>query len=336
MPARNNLKKIFLKDLKNIAETLISSFDLKFEEEVLNLSDPLMRWLDFSLRFVEPKPRKVFFSKKFPNCIPAEIAQAFNFFCNLAARGGDLNPFQGKGLVKFNDISSHKKQTRTDLLWANWGILHFHLTCDEIITGEYFSPRSKWLVFAIIVNGSIGIIDIRNHNEEDLFSDVNLIHTIAESWPNYINKFELVGTDASEQPFVSKELSKLWKAGIVTPISIGNKTYIGPGQGITSAVIPTNVLLTYDKIKSFVVSLADMVVSEANQFKMNVKNVGISDPEFHLCITPNGLAVLEEKSNIAFLLPGVDQNPDTNFLVGLTNMLLPVWALERIKITSQV
>jgi hypothetical protein len=327
---KENLKKIFLNDLKSISETLINAFDLKFEEEIENLSAPLMRWLDFSLRFVEPKPRKVVLSKKFPNCIPAEIDHAFNLFCNLVEQGGDLNPFQGKGLIKFNDTSAEKKQKRTDLLWANWGILHFHLSCNKRLAGSYFSPRSEWLTFAILANNSIGVIDIRHHNDENLFSDVNLIHTIAESWPTYLDKFELVGIIASKQPFESDEHSKLWKAGIVTPVCFGNKTYIGPGLGITTAAIPSKVILTYDRIKSFVILLAEMVDSEEKQFKQVVKKMGISDPEFHLCITPNGLAVLEEKSNFAFLLPGLDKNPNSNFLVELTNLLLPAWALGRI------
>jgi len=143
----SNLSKKLITQLQKISASLIKFYGLKHEQKEAGLSDPLLRWLDFRLRYVQPERRHVFMSNLFPKRLPKDAQSALIKFALLNITGCDINPYQGTGLTKNNDISSKKRQARSDLLWADWGIHHFHLSTKEQSQNQYFAPRSDWLVF---------------------------------------------------------------------------------------------------------------------------------------------------------------------------------------------
>ena len=112
----------FQRNIDDIATNLIGAFSLKFKQEVGNLSNPLLRWLDFRYRYIDPMPRPVVYSNKFPKQnLPKSARQGLKHIRRLIEKGKDINPYQGRGLMLRNDISGEKKDARTDLLWADWG-----------------------------------------------------------------------------------------------------------------------------------------------------------------------------------------------------------------------
>lgn len=161
----------FLTDLNELCQDLVDNFNLKHEQEVQRLAEPLLRWADFRLRYIDPKPRPILTSSKFPACIQPDAKSGFEKFISEVISGADLNIYQGKGLSVRNDVSGKKPQLRTDLLWADWGILHFHLTTSLPPANDYYSPRSDWLLFAIPTKDELGFIDIRSHKEANIFED---------------------------------------------------------------------------------------------------------------------------------------------------------------------
>jgi hypothetical protein len=134
--------KSFIQDAESIAKTLIELFSLKYSEETPELANPILRWLDFRLRYIDPLPREVVFSRRFSERnLSAESNAALKIIVDLIRSGGDINPYQGRGLILRHDTSGDKKDSRTDLLWADWRIHHLHLSPKPIPSDRYFLIR---------------------------------------------------------------------------------------------------------------------------------------------------------------------------------------------------
>lgn len=321
----------FLQELGEIALNFIKAFGLKFEQQVENLNDPLLRWVDFRLRYIDPAPRRIVLSKQFPRRLPRDIASKLNRMATRISRGENINQFQGAGLVLHHDTSGKKKQLRTDLLWADWGISHLHLS-DENGTskGKTFSARADWLLFVLITKNECAFIDIKHHQKPYVFSSQSLIETVAKSWPEWIEQYQLKGILPGTQRYTPEELHQLRRSGLSPLTTIGNKVYMGPGMGITSAATSLHAGTKSDRVFECVTYLAQMICDPDDQFQKFACASKIVNPEFHLCITPKGLAVFEEKSDMAWLLPRAKLDTKENFLEELHNLLAPEWAITHL------
>ncbi len=318
----------FVANLDSIAYDFVRCFGLKHRQEIANLSDPLLRWIDFRLRYIDPNPRKVCFSKAFPKELLKETENALNYFCRLIEDGSDINPYQGKGLIKHHDISGQKRQHRTDLLWADWGILHFHLSDKPIPEGEYFSERSDWLLFAIVGDDFFAAIDIRHHEKEQ-FSDPDIIKIIAETWPEMMAKFEIRGV-APTDVLSEEEYAKLRRHGVSSFITIGDKVYAPPGMGLTTASTPLRVTFAIDRVRQYAREFACAVCERDSEFQTEMRSSSIKEPNFKLVITPRGIAVYESNINKAWLLPKKIAGTESHYLADLNHMVAPEWAVHRL------
>lgn len=324
MQTEQELISTFIDNADQISQDFISSYELKHTGEIGNLSDPLLRWLDFVHRYIPPTPRQVFFSNKFPKDGNATYSVALQqLVCKMAA-GGNINPYQSKGLILHNDVSGTKRQLRTDLLWADWDIHHLHLTENPISPNSYFSERSQWLLFCIVGNDSIGLIDVRDHDDQELFSDPDLIKTVESSWPEFLKKFRINGIVAPEKYLKPDEISSLRKGGVSSLLTIDNQVYMAPGMGVTSASTPLRVTLAMDRLRSHLSELARIVFGENNQFKSESRSSGIHDPRYSLAMTAQGLVVHEINENKVFVLP----RGTGTFLAELHDTLAPMWATK--------
>jgi hypothetical protein len=328
MQTQDELVERFQCDINRIVTDFIDNYALRYEEEVANLSDPLLRWFDFVIRYILPSPRKIFASNKFPKKLNANVESALRNIEKLIQNGDDINPYQSKGLTLHNDTSANKRQRRTDFLWADWGIHHLHLTNAPISAGSYFSDRSNWLLFCLVGSDFVCFIDIRNHGESDLFSDPDLIKTLAESWPEIMERYRIKGVLASPAPHTAPQIPTLRKGGVSSFVTIGSHVYMGPGMGVTSASTPTRVSMAMMNAKRYIRELAKIVFDPASQFKKESAASGVTDPEYGIALTKEGLAVHEKKENKAFVLPRGTGAGGKSFLAELHDLIAPVWAID--------
>jgi hypothetical protein len=331
----NDIKTRFYLDLEKIVSELISAYGLKFKQEIHNLSNPLYRWLDFRLRYIDPIPRQIFFSNRFPKKLSRSAENALHSLETLIREGKDVNPFQSKSLIRFNDISGKKKSKRTDLLWANWGIVHLHLTDKPVVAENYFSERAcsdgeSWLLFCIFTGDTVGFIDIRKHDDDSLFSDQDMIRIIKDNWPDFMEPLKLNGILPPDNHITNSELDSLRKSGINWLTCIDGATYLGPGMGITSASTPLLVTRKADRILDWIDSLAIIAADENGQLQKEVRRLGVRKPKFELCLTPKGLAIFEAEANVAFTFPKKSSanNESSIYFSKMENLLFPDWALE--------
>lgn len=332
---KSNTKERFRSSLQRIAADLSAFFRLEFKQEVQHLSDPLFRWLDFRLRYIDPMPRQILVSNKFPKRLPSSVEVGLHMLERLFREGGDTNPYQSKSLVRFNDHSGKKRAKRTDFLWADWGISHLHLSDIPIPNDEHFAPRAcsdgeAWLLFCIVVGDTVGFIDIRKHEDDSVFSDPDLIKTVRDSWPSYMDKFRLNGIMPGKVPPTSDEIAKLRKNGVAAFSVIDGEVFIGPGMGVTSASTPLRVTDTAHRVLDWIDTLADLAEDPDGPFLLQAKRLGATTPLFELCLTPRGLALFEPSLDAAFILLSQADDEFSTYYKKMENLIFPEWARQAV------
>lgn len=226
-----------MNDFKNIIEYLIFQYDLEYDSASARDDDSLFRWIDFKRRHIVPQERETLFSEGFWNKLTKKQKELVHFFCNKVEYGEDINPYQSKGLLK-DGLSKLKK---TDLLYADWGILHFHLTNAVVQPGSYFSPRSENLSFALVSKDSrtneesFRCIEVSSHNERNLWSKTRFLKRVAQTWPELMSRFIVSNKPLYNHTHNSKTVKRLRNNNINSGIVINGIEYMSPNLGITAA-----------------------------------------------------------------------------------------------------
>ncbi|MDP9600942.1 UNVERIFIED_ORG: hypothetical protein J2W38_000712 [Variovorax paradoxus] len=320
---KEEISSAFENDVREIARRLIAAFDLAHAEaNATSLDDPLIRWLDFRLRYIEPKVRKIERSNRFPVNLPVEMEKALRDMERRVLQGEDLNPYQSKTIAK-NDTSGLKRQQRTDGLWADWGIHHLHLAETSAAHGERFSVRSGWLLFVMVYDDVLAFVDVRDHGEASLWTQEDLVKTFIYSWPEQADRFRLNRVFASAGNHTPEEIAKLRGAGINRFITHAGATYMGMGQGVSSASTATKATLFSNKILANVRRLAEWAADPNGLIMAHLGTIGIAQPKLSLFVHPQGLMLLEEGTQTGWPLRRGTEHADSV----LHDALLPQWAV---------
>ncbi len=325
------LAKKFQADAEILAEGFIKSYGLKFSRELNHLDSPLFRWLDFVLRYVESKPRRILCSDMFPKRnLPKGAIKGLQHLANLITSGKDINPYQGRGLILKNDTSSQTRDKRTDLLWADWGVLHFHLTAAPIPEGQFFSEPSDYLAFCIVENEAVGFIDVRRHPCKKGFSDPELMTIVHRCWPQYLERSRLKGVSglSDESARSMEEVHNLRTNGVNSFLKIDGHIYTSPGMGVTSASTSTRVSMAAMRLARLIEELARYVCNPQSGCQKTVLERGVNDPGYSLKLTPQGLVVHEKQSDIGFLLTSSPHSEVVTWLDELVNLIAPKWVVS--------
>ena len=315
------LEDLLRADLDSIVTDLIRFHGLKYERDRPDLSDPLLRWLDFTLRFVEPKPRPVLRAQCFSALLSPEAQLGMEAFEAQSMAGGDLNRFQGVGIIRRHDVSGKKNAQRTDQLWADWRILHFHLNDQPILPGQYFGERCDRLLFAMVTTDAVLAIDVRDHSA---FADRDLIEGAIRSWPALFKAMTRSGVSL-EQDISAEDRRKLRQCGVnVVDIVVDGKAYLPPGMGLSTAGTSNHVGDTADFIRRALRMLCQSLASDTPFVPLS-----LSGEPHRLVITRRGLALQAERDTFMHLLPR-SEAPNVSAWSKAHRLVLPDWVLARV------
>ncbi|MEW9570212.1 hypothetical protein ABQJ54_00450 [Rhodanobacter sp. Si-c] len=317
-PFRDELAIKFRADIETIAASLIRFCGLTHSMAIQHLDRALLRWLDFRLRFVDPKPRPLVYSRSFPKRLSGEVGRELGAFEQRSLAGEDLNPFQGKGLTKHHDTSGTKRQHRTDLLWAEWGIHHFHLAPPANGAGQYYSGRSKQLLFVVVFDNAIACLDIGTHGAME---NRALVEAFVHSWPKEAERFRLKGVLPSTSPFQEEDIKKLRVAGVSSYVVVDGAVYV-PG-GITTASTPTRVTLASNQVAMGVNAIAQIGISEVIRDRGDWGEVDL--PHLSLALTPRGIGICDDRSNKCWRLPRATGKWTNHPVARWHDLMLPEW-----------
>lgn len=94
---------------------------------------------------------------------------------------------------------------------------------------------------------------IPDHRGNAVFADKELIEIIQDNWPELLDTFRLKCASL-EYDLSSQQQYKMRKAGVTTPVQIGDSVYVGPGLGITTAGTSLQVQLKSNRIINWLTS----------------------------------------------------------------------------------
>lgn len=330
MSERKKLAAKFVGCLDEISLGFIQAVRLPYSRKQENLASPLMRWLDFRMRYIDPFPRLVRRSKVVEKKLSEfeHVASLVSLIENMLRAGEDINALQGRGLTRWNDTSGSKRRERTDFLWANWGIHHLHLSDLTSKMRDGYAARSDMLLFCHVCNECVYLLDIRKH-ETDTFSDPELVKVLIREFPEVGERFRMPGVLAPRELYTAEETRELWRCGRSTFVSTGDKVYAPLGIGVTSASTATRVTQAAIKCRDCVRQITELVMDPVGEFRSG--RFAHKDPIFSLALTPRGIAVYEERADIAWTMP---PNPDwgnMDVLTILNQYISPAWVLSSIK-----
>lgn len=314
----------FDNELTAIAANLVRAFRLRHSKRTPHLSDPLLRWLDFADRYIPARPRHVLLSSQFPKALPDHVAQNLRTLVQRLEDGADINSHQGSGLTKHSDMSAPNGHRRTDLLWADWGIHHLHISPP---TDEGYAARSGWLLFCRFEADQVALLDVKRHGKSESFTALSLVEQLVKDWPDYMEQFRLPGL-LPGAPLTDQQVHELRRAGVHAPVQFAGACYIGPGLGITSAATATRVTIAADRIRVAVRRLADAVLDPQSQFALEAVKDQVADPVYNLDLTERGLVVYESSSTTEFTLP---RDRSAGDLARMHVDLIPDWCLAALR-----
>lgn len=317
-------------DVNEIAQDLIDAFELTFEGLDQSLSDPLIRWLDYRLRYIEPHPRGIQKSIDFDTRVPSEALPALEAFLKEVQIGADLNPFQTKN-IKFNDTSGIKRQLRTDGLWADWKIHHAHLTETPLATGAEFSERSEWLLFFMVLPEHLALIDIRSHKELGVFQSIDLVEKMIRSWPEIAREFKLKGVIrlARTPSTDAQSIRQLRQAGVTQMLEFDGAAYMPLGLGVTTAATSARVTLAHQRVVNLTRCIERFFYCPESILMQAASEKGVESPSLSLAIYPPGrLCIFCKEAELAALFPSQPASDDS--CAELQWLLLPPWAGEKL------
>lgn len=319
----------FQNDLDQVATDLIAAFGLAYDENgPEDLNDPLLRWLDHRSRYVEPRPRTVLKSANFELRLPADAQAGLAAFIDAAKAGRDLNLFQTNGIKK-SDTSGRKRQRRTDLLWADWGILHAHLTDAPTSAGAEFSQRSDWLLFFVDLRDQLLLIDVRAHAETGVFQARDIAEKMLRSWPELAARYEMRGIlpPAPSAPPTGSEVKALREGGVSGFLVLDGKVYAPPGMGVTTASTATRVSLLRNRVRSLACDIEAFVSKADSAFMRAAREHGETSRAPRLGVNPDGDLVVFI-GDVAIRLNRTGDPSDAG--VQLHDRMLPPWAGNRL------
>lgn len=190
-----------------------------YDHSNLSNKDCLVTWFDWKIRIVNPGIRTIKKSDTF-NCLThlelglSKLEKAFK--TNEA-----IWPWQSK---RIEDVQY------LDGLFADWGILHFHLGTDLKTDG--YIDRTGRLLYAIVTQNTVYEIGIYSHND---WYEYDILNIVERNWPDLLGPYILKDVIDVLNPISSREdvkSSRIAKINRAIKLNSGRIVF-SPGGGIT-------------------------------------------------------------------------------------------------------
>ena len=287
MEISKKISEKFECDIQNIAKLFIEYFDKRLNEKI---NDYVLNWIEYVIRLIPPKKREVHFSKGFWERAPKECWKQIRFLADRFKSGENVNPYLSK------TVQNALQGKRTDMLWTDWEISHFHLS-ENIPNGSYFSGRSDYLLFAIVGDYFVCFLDARPHPKGAEFADPELYKYICESWPELVNNLEGISPD---KDWSKEEIHKFRQRGLNVCYSyngqvkaLGGLTTVS-GKSVRSVFLKDRMTFELGELSK---RLADYVEKEFINFSESDYLLKLETDGVRLvCSSSNESAVLDERN----------------------------------------
>lgn len=217
-------------NLQEDYETRIYDFLISLGYKDVSKQNAVYQYMNLFKRLIEPKPRKVYYSKEF-QC-PNEYKTALQEFEDRIRHGNDLTPFLSEKI---------KRADYNDMLLNDWGIYHFHLT--RWFRDDGFAARSNYQIFAYITESAVYMLQIFPHNAENLYSRREFLIILRNNWPECIKPYRINGVVELCVKLDDSDYGKLREANVNSLVELGNNEVYGMiGGGFSANGFSTEVI----------------------------------------------------------------------------------------------
>jgi hypothetical protein len=203
----------------------------------MSLRDLLQTYGNWKARLVPPRPRAVHISAEFAASPEMTRHNAeLNAIVAKIKSGSQLRPHLSKRVRVAHDPATKpgdplQLRRDRDLLIADWGIHHLHISLEEEANGSGFVKRGGPLLFAIFRPEDAYLIGVFSHGDWAL---KEVLEIVVRNWPNsglvLDSKTGLVLT----HEYTDDERLELRNCGIATPsIMVDGKMWSSTALGQT-------------------------------------------------------------------------------------------------------
>lgn len=275
------------------------------ELAAMNTSNLLIRFFNWHARLVAPVPRTVHRSAELvANPLAQKFAVELASIISKLERGENVKAHLSKGIAVGYQPSPTptkdlKRQRDLDLLLNDWGIHHLHLS--DVGAADGFVTRTPELLFAAFTRTDAYLIDIMLHGG---WADDHLISVIVNNWPNTGLVRRLNGILASNQPISTQKRSKLREAGLMTPVEIGGAMYL-PSAGFSTAGTSVKSSVRAGSLRKAIQSFCARFDADPTFMKPGFAEAKMEmpeDPKFRFMFEASGYGLIEQQTNVFFLL----------------------------------
>lgn len=214
--AANQINTDFKNDwVTYLRSTALPACNLKYDDS-LTPEQNTMRFLNAHGRRIPAiKPRTIHESRELS--IPSKNLTDYQALVTLIQAGGDLKPYLSR------DILKKKRSDKQDGLLNSWGIQHLHFRHEG----------SDQLLFCVIAEADVFMIQTLPHNAEHLWVNTQLFQILHDNWPALIARGKHSGLRQEEFPAAKRSSLRGYNANF--PITVSDGTVYLPPTGGTLA-----------------------------------------------------------------------------------------------------
>lgn len=324
----DELARQLKKDIDDICRGLLTAFDITFSETTADQGAATSRWLDFRTRYVEPGPREIVLSDRFPKVLPESVERGFQDLLKKFRSGADVNPHQSKTLI------GHKRpgpRFRTDMLFADWGMFHFHLDDEPLPPGARYTKRSDWLAFCFVTPTQVAVVDVVPHpdRENKEFADPDLMNTALRCWPMTFEHLKVRGI-TPDSAMTMDQIHALRTNSTNAFFNFNGHAYMSPGGGYMANNMRADGYMRLIVMNRDIDALAKALCDPSEQFLGHDAVKGTAIPAFSMRIHEHGIGIYERASAVLFS-QSASGEMDAFGLRRLSELLLPEWAMVRVR-----
>jgi hypothetical protein len=264
-----------LTDAKAIIVKYLHSFGLKPVGS--STQEVLQSYFNFKHKFIQNRPRTVFMSQNLKEkAKKLNVEKILIIIEQKCIAGEDITSFLSKGIFRLDDH---------DHLLNDWKIHHLHLNLNKANPSDYFYGRSNYLLFVHVTNDAVYFIDIREHNENYVFAQRDLLRIIRDCWPQLDQQFRVQNEEMEIFPkFDEKEIAIMRRKGYLFFTQVDNHVY-APGLGSAVSGFSMEAGMAMDEFLRQLYKIHSYILEHDDELKANLsKKIGRDLPKLHFTL----------------------------------------------------
>lgn len=215
----------FKSDLRRIIQEEFSVLGISYTQN--DLRELCIHYMNTKFKLIQPGKRVVTVSNEYSAKVTGQpFEPILDDIKSKFIHGVDINPHLSKQILK-PDFD--------DYLLSDWSIHHIHISNSRTNPSDYFYDRSDKLLFALVRDGIVYFVDVRPHNETNVFSNREILEIVDRNWPEITNQFVLDGVIGVTHNCNNEEIAIARKKGLNVCLEINGKVIAPMGLGLMTS-----------------------------------------------------------------------------------------------------